>query len=70
MKITFRICHYETKQHDQSAWKEISEIDLIQKLHETFGDVSPLILQLIEGKRVLTPEAVYRIKDEESAKIF
>jgi len=66
MKTSFKIRHYKTKQHDNSSWKEISEADLIQKLHKTFDDISPLILQLIEGQQVLTQYAVYRLKRRES----
>ena len=59
---------YEVKYHGKEEWEEISEVDLMQKLHETFDRVTPFIQLMIEGKQVLTPEAVYRLKVQDKAK--
>ena len=53
---------YEVRYNDSSGWKQISEIDLMQKLHETYDRVTPAIVQMLEGNHIRTPEAVYRIK--------
>jgi len=54
---------YEVKYHDKQAWEEISEIEILESLLEVFDRVTPAIQEMIQGKRVLTPKAMYRIKD-------
>ena len=58
----FEMPLYEVRYNDELPWEEISEIDLMQRLHETYDRITPVIEQLIEGQHIRTPEAVYRIK--------
>jgi hypothetical protein len=44
---------YEVRYDDKIEWEEISEIDLMQRLHETYDRVTPAIQQMIEGEQVL-----------------
>ena len=67
--MMFEMPQYEVRYYDNAEWEEISEIELMQKLHETYDRVTPAIQQMIEGKHVMTPEAVYRLKDQEKAKL-
>ena len=60
---------YEVKYYGKENWEDISDIDLLQKLHETFYRVIPAIQQILEGDLLLTPEAVYRLKAQGKAKI-
>ena len=53
---------YEIRYHSKDNWEDISDIDLMQKLHETFDRVIPAIQKILEGDLLLTPEAVYRLK--------
>jgi hypothetical protein len=53
---------YEVKYHGQHGWQEISELKVIDELFKTFKTVTPVIQQMIEGKHVVTQEAVYRLK--------
>jgi hypothetical protein len=53
---------YEVKYHDKEEWEEISEIEVLESLHEVFVRVTPAIQDMIQGRRVLTPNAMYRIK--------
>jgi len=59
----FEMPQYEVRFLDTSQWEEISEINIMQKLSDTYDRVTPAIQQMIEGQRVMTPEAVYRLKD-------
>ena len=59
----FNIPQYEVRSHDGAEWEEISEIDLMHRLHESYDQVTPAIRQMIEGGQVLTPDATYRLKD-------
>ena len=53
---------YEVKYHDEQEWQEISEIEVLESLHEVFDRVTPAIQDMIQGRRVLTPNSMYRIK--------
>jgi hypothetical protein len=63
--MMFAMPKYERKYHDTEIWKEISEIELLGDLVEFNEGVTPAIRQIIEGKHVLTPKAVYRLKLKE-----
>ena len=60
---------YEVKYYGKDNWEDISDIDLLQKLRETYDRVIPAIQQILEGDLLLTPEAVYRLKAQGKAKI-
>ena len=62
--MMFEMPQYEVRFHDNAQWEEISEINIMQKLSDTYDRVTPAIQQMIEGQRVMTPEAVYRLKDQ------
>jgi hypothetical protein len=61
--MMFEMPQYEVRFHDNSKWEEISEINIMQKLSDTFDRVTPAIQQMMEGQNVMTPEAVYRLKN-------
>ena len=53
---------YEAKYNEKEEWKEISEVELMEGLYKAFEQVTPAIKEMIEGKEIDTPEAVYRLK--------
>jgi len=54
---------YQVRYHDKAGWEEISERELMRSLHKYYDQVTPAIHQMIEGETVLTPDAVYRLKN-------
>ena len=62
----FEMPQYEVRNFNTAEWREISEIDIMQKLHEYFDRVTPAIQKMIEGQQVLTQYAVYRLKRQEN----
>ena len=60
--MMFEMPQYEVKYHDKAEWQAISEIEVLERLQEIFVWVTPAIRDMIHGKRVLTPDAIYRIK--------
>ncbi|MGD8889964.1 MAG: hypothetical protein PVF53_16250 [Desulfobacterales bacterium] len=54
---------YEVKYFDKSEWEEISEISILESLHDAFDRVTPSIQEMLRGKQVLTTQAKFRIKD-------
>jgi hypothetical protein len=53
---------YEAKYNQKEDWEEISEVELMEGLYKVFDKVAPAIKEMIEGKEIDTPEAVYRLK--------
>ena len=60
--MLFSMPSYEAKYHDKKEWEKISETKVLSKLQEAFGRVTPVIQEMIDGKQVPTPNAVFRIK--------
>ena len=60
--MMFNIPQYEVRSHDGAEWEEISEINLMHRLHDAFERVTPAIQKMIEGQHVMTLDAVYRLK--------
>ena len=53
---------FEVKYHDFKEWKDISEIELMDGLYKVYRKASPAVKEMITGKEIFTPEAVYRLK--------
>ena len=66
--MMFEMPQYEVRDLNMSEWRDISEVDIMWKLHESFERVTPAIQQMIEGEQVLTQYAVYRLKKREKTK--
>lgn len=64
--MMFEMPQYEVRYFNMTEWKEISEIDIMQKLHEYFDRVTSAIQKMIEGEQVLTQYAVYRLKNQKT----
>ena len=60
--MKFSMPQYEVKYHNWDRWEKISEIELMDGLYKIYRKVTPAIKEMIEGKEVSTPEAVYRLK--------
>ena len=63
--MMFEMPQYETRSLNMSEWNDISEMDIMQQLLESFDQVTPAIEQMIDGEQVLTSYAVYRLKRRE-----
>ena len=60
MKIKMPL--YEVRCHDKIEWGDISEVEVLGTIQETFDSVTPSVQDMIRGKPVVTPDAVYRLK--------
>jgi hypothetical protein len=59
----FEIPHYEVRYNDKAEWEEISEVEVLESMQKLFVKVTPAIQDMIQGKRVMTPDAIFRIKE-------
>jgi hypothetical protein len=60
---------YEVRFNDKMEWEEISEIELMDGLYRIYKKVTPAIKEMILGKEIKTPFAVYRLKAQKKVKI-
>jgi hypothetical protein len=60
--MLFSMPSYEVKYHNKNKWERISEAKVLGRLSEIYGRVTPVIQEMIDGKQVPTPNAVFRIK--------
>jgi hypothetical protein len=60
--MMFEMPHYEVRYNDKAEREEISEVEILERMHKVFVRVTPAIQDMIQGKRILTPDAMYRIK--------
>ena len=56
------ISRYEVRYHEKEDWQEISDVEMMEGLYKIYNRVTPAIKQMIEGKELRTPNAVYRLK--------
>ena len=53
---------YEAKYKEKEEWVEITDIEMMDGLYKVYNKVTPAIKEMIQGKEIQTPEAVYRLK--------
>ena len=68
MKATMPL--YEVRYHNKENWEDITDMDLMQKLHEAYVRVIPAFQMLLEGDLLLTSDAIYRLKVRGKNKII
>jgi hypothetical protein len=64
----FEMPQYEFRFHDDTDWREISEIQLMDGLYKIYQKVTPAIKEMIMGKEVETPDGVFRLKNQKKLK--
>jgi len=62
--MMFELPRYEFRYFDNTDWKEISEIELMDGLYKTYHKITPAIKEMIMGREVETPDGVYRLKNK------
>jgi len=60
--LMFAMPLYEVRYHEEDAWQEISELELMEELCKTCKRITPAIKEMILGKEVKTPLGIYRLK--------
>ena len=58
----FTLTQYEVKYLGENQWKEISEKTCMELLVDNFDPITPIITDILNGKEIRTPHAVYRLK--------
>ena len=58
-----QISQFEFKRFGRKDWEEVSEITVFEKLVDKYGRVIPVMTDMMQGKEIVTPEGVYRMKN-------
>ena len=53
---------YEARYNENEEWKEITDLELMDGLYKLYHRATPAIKEMLAGKELRTPDAVYRIK--------
>ena len=53
---------YEVRYNESEDWKEISDLELMDGLYRLYRRATPAIKEMLTGKELRTPNAVYRLK--------
>ena len=54
---------FQVKYSDEDGWKEISENKVLGKLVGEFDRVTPIIIQMVQGKQIITSDGTFRMKE-------
>ena len=54
---------FEVKYLGEDHWEEVSEIDVLGKLVDRFGRITPVLTEMLQGKEIITPDGVFRMKN-------
>jgi len=53
---------FQVKYLDEDDWQEVSETFVLEKLVDNFDRLTPLLSELVQGKEIITPEGIFRMK--------
>jgi hypothetical protein len=54
---------YEVRNVDGGRWEDISEKNFMETLVDVFDHVTPIMTDILNGKEVITPYGIYRLKN-------
>ena len=60
--MRYAMPRYEVKYSGKGEWEEISDVELMEELYKIYDRVTPAIKKMINGKKLQTAVAVYRLK--------
>jgi hypothetical protein len=54
---------FQVKFPNEEDWNEISESKVLEKLVNEFDRITPVIIQMVRGKEIITTEGIFRMKE-------
>ena len=54
---------FQVKYFDKDDWSEISEIDVLKILIDEFGQVTPSVTKMLEGREIIMTDGILRLKN-------
>jgi hypothetical protein len=59
--MKLNMTRFEVKDFEKDEWQEISEKTAVEKLVDSFDQVTPLISKMLQGEEIITSHGIYRI---------
>jgi hypothetical protein len=63
MGFKMRLSQFEFKQIDAENWEVVSEKTVLGKLVDIFEWISPVLIEMFQGKEISTPDGILRIRN-------
>ena len=60
--MQFTFAQYEVMYSNNQVWKDVSEKTAMDRISDFYDRVSPVLLDLFQGKEINTSDAVFRLK--------
>ena len=60
--MNFKVLQYEIKKNEGDGWIMISEVKALKSLEDSFLKITPIIAEMLQGKEIIMPEGILRIK--------
>jgi len=54
---------YEVRNVDGDRWEDVSEKNFMETLVNIFDHLTPIMTDILDGKEVITPYGIYRLKN-------
>ena len=54
--MNYKFSQFEVKQIDAKIWQQVSEVTALDILQRNYSRITPIIIQMLEGKKVTTPD--------------
>ena len=51
---------YQIKKPGMDKWEDVSEKTVMEKLAERFEPLTPILSEILQGKKIITPNETYR----------
>jgi len=61
-EMIFNFPKFEIKKFSDNDWNRVSEKDFLLKLVDTFELITPVLSDMLQGKKIITNFCIYRIK--------
>jgi hypothetical protein len=57
-----KMSKFEVKNFDAANWQWVSEVAVLDMLQKNFEQITPKIIEMLDGKEIKTADGVLRIK--------
>jgi len=59
--MEFELTCYEVRHIDEHEWHKISETKVMERLVDSFDQVTPIISRMLKGEKIIVLQEIYRV---------
>ena len=60
--MKFKISRFEAKLCNRDNWKMVSDVTALRMLQDKYGNITPIISEMLRGKEIKIAQGVLRIR--------